>query len=298
MGLLLTKEITIYCDESNISGRYFSNFYGGALVSSKDLEYVNDLLTQKKSELNFHGEIKWSKITENYLDKYLEFVSLFFKLIATGKVKIRIMFTQNRHVPKNLSAYHREHEYFLLYYQFIKHAFGLKHLEPTQQTTQVRLYFDKIPDTKEKAMQFKSFLLGLNYNKQIKNNGLIFLPQNITDVHSHDHVILQSVDIILGAMQFRLNDHHKDKPKGQWKRGKRTIAKEKVYKHISNYIQKIYPRFNIGTSTSYRDSLTNIWGDPYRHWLFIPSEINIDDEKTKRSQKNNPATTIPYKVIS
>lgn len=281
----MSKEIIIYCDESNISGRYFSNFYGGALINSKDLEQVNYVLMQKKKELNFHGEIKWSKITDNYLSKYIEFIDLLFELIADGKVKIRIMFTQNRHVPQNLSIYHKEHEYFLLYYQFIKHAFGLKYLEPEQQTMQVRLYFDKLPDTKEKAMQFKSFLLGLNYNKQIKNNGLILSPQNITDVHSHDHVILQSVDIILGAMQFRLNDHHKDKPEGQSRRGKRTIAKEKVYKHINACIQKIYPGFNIGTSTSWRNSLTNIGSDPYRHWLFVPSDSNMDDKKTKRALK-------------
>lgn len=281
----MSKEIIIYCDESNISGRYFSNFYGGALVNSKDLEQVNHLLIQKKKELNLYGEIKWSKITDNYLSKYIEFIDLLFELIANGKVKIRIMFTQNRHVPQNLSVYHQEHEYFLLYYQFIKHAFGLKYLEPNQQPMQVRLYFDKLPDTKEKAMQFKSFLLGLNYNKQIKSNGLMLSPQNITDVHSHDHVILQSVDIILGAMQFRLNDHHKDKPEGQWKRGKRTIAKEKVYKHINAHIQKVYPGFNIGTSTSWRNSLINIWRDPYRHWLFIPSDFNVDNKKTKRALK-------------
>ncbi|WP_162263112.1 DUF3800 domain-containing protein [Legionella birminghamensis] len=235
----MSKEIIIYCDESNISGRFFSHFYGGALVNSKDLEYVNERLIQKKMQLNLHGEIKWSKITENYLNKYIEFINLLFELIANGHIKIRIMFTQNRHIAQKLSEYHREHEYFLLYYQFIKHSFGLMYLNLQQPMTHVRLYFDKIPDTKEKAMMFKSFLLNLNHNKQIKKNGLIFTPENITDVHSDDHVILQSVDIILGAMQFRLNDHHKDKPEGQRKRGKRTIAKEKAYKHINSHIRKI-----------------------------------------------------------
>lgn len=281
----MSKELIIYCDESNITGRYFSNFYGGALVLSKDLEYVNDLLKSKKEELNFYGEIKWSKITSNYLIKYIEFIDLLFALIISGKIKIRIMFTQNRHVPRNLTQYHREHEYFLLYYQFIKHAFGLRHLETGQIPTKVRLYFDKIPDTKEKAAQFKSYLMGLNYNKHLKQKGLLFPTDSITDVHSHDHVILQSVDIILGAMQFRLNDLHKDKPEGQAQRGKRTIAKEKVYKHINRCIQNIYPNFNIGKSTSWRESPTNIWHDPYRHWLFLPSDFNIDDNKTKMAQK-------------
>lgn len=281
----MSKEIIIYCDESNISGRYFSNFYGGALVESRNLDSVNTQLMQRKVKLNLHGEIKWSKITENYLNKYIDFINLLFELIADRKIKIRIMFTQNRHVAQNLSPYHREHEYFLLYYQFIKHAFGFQYQQSAQSTTQVRLYFDKIPDTKEKAAQFKSYLLSLNHNKKIKNNGLIFLPENITDVHSHDHVILQSVDIILGAMQFRLNDHHKDKPEGHRTRGKRTIAKETVYKHINSKIREIYPGFNIGASTSQRGTPTSRWGDPYRHWLFIPADFNLDNERAKKNKK-------------
>ncbi|MGQ3887860.1 DUF3800 domain-containing protein [Legionella sp. CNM-1927-20] len=291
----MPKEITIYCDESTISGRFFSNFYGGALVDSKNLDFVNTQLIQKKAELNLYGEIKWSKITENYLKKYIEFIDLLFNLITDRKLKIRIMFTQNRNVPKNLSGYHREHEYFLLYYQFIKHAFGLQYFKKEQQATQVRLYFDKIPDTKEKAMLFKSSLLYLNQNRKIKSNGLIFLPENITDVHSHDHVILQSVDIILGAMQFRLNNHHKDKLEEQRCRGKRTIAKETVYKYINSRIREIYPGFNIGASTSHRGYPSNRWEDPYRHWLFIPSDFNLDHERTKKRSKNNPAITIPLR---
>lgn len=239
----MSKELIIYCDESNIDGRYFSNFYGRALVCSQDLDEINHALIQKKLELNFHGEIKWSKITENYCEKYIQLVDFLFNLISGGKIKIRIMFTQNRHVAKNLTQYHREHEYFLLYYQFIKHAFGLKYYETTEKTTSVRLYFDKLPDTKEKSMLFKTNLLHLNHNKHLKERGLIFSRENITDVESHKHVILQCVDIILGSMQFRLNDHHKDKPNGEFRRGKRTIAKERVYKHINSHIREIYTQF-------------------------------------------------------
>lgn len=278
----MSKELIIYCDESNIDGRYFSNFYGGALVCSQDLDEINHVLIQKKLELNFHGEIKWSKITENYCEKYIQLVDFLFNLISGGKIKIRIMFTQNRHVANNLTQYHREHEYFLLYYQFIKHAFGLKYYETTEKTTSVRLYFDKLPDTKEKSMLFKTNLLHLNHNKHLKERGLIFSRENITDVESHKHVILQCVDIILGSMQFRLNDHHKDKPKGEFRRGKRTIAKERVYKHINSRIREIYTHFNVGSTTSIRNMLPNHWHDFYRHWLFIPSECEIDNNRTKR----------------
>ncbi len=43
--------------------------------------------------------------------------------------------------------------------------------------------------------------------------------------------------IVLGAMAFRLNNGHKEKPVGQNRRGKRTIAKEKLYKFIYSRIR-------------------------------------------------------------
>lgn len=35
-----------------------------------------------------------------------------FDLIESGKVKVRIMFTQNRHIPRNLSREQQETTYF------------------------------------------------------------------------------------------------------------------------------------------------------------------------------------------
>lgn len=34
----MAQEYLIYCDESAKTGKYFSNFYGGALIRSTDIE--------------------------------------------------------------------------------------------------------------------------------------------------------------------------------------------------------------------------------------------------------------------
>ena len=81
----------------------------------------------------------------------------------------------------------------------------------------------------------------------------------------------------------RVNDHHKDKPRGAKRRGKRTVAKEKVYKHISRRIRQIKPHFNIGISTGTIELLDR-FTDPYRHWLFVPN----DHVYTGGSKKNTP----------
>jgi hypothetical protein len=108
------KEYVIYCDESESKGSYFSNFYGGVLVRSSDLIGTVALLEHRKAELNLHREIKWQKVTATYLDKYCALMDAFFDLVKRDKIKVRVMFTQNRYVAQDLEPYHREHEYFLL----------------------------------------------------------------------------------------------------------------------------------------------------------------------------------------
>ncbi|MGE5583176.1 MAG: hypothetical protein ACM3X9_11660, partial [Bacillota bacterium] len=108
----------LYCDESEKDGRFFSNFYGGALISGRYFDKVNSELNAKKQSLNLHGEIKWSKVTQNYLGKYMQMVDAFFGYVKKDIIKVRIMFTQNCRVPVNLTGEQRENSYFMLYYQF------------------------------------------------------------------------------------------------------------------------------------------------------------------------------------
>ena len=90
----------------------------GALVKVTDIQNIEKQLNNKKQELNLKGEIKWSKVTENYLEKYIEMINLFFNFIKSGKIKVRIMFAQNAHVADNLTKQQTDNEYSILYYYF------------------------------------------------------------------------------------------------------------------------------------------------------------------------------------
>jgi hypothetical protein len=271
----------LYCDESEKEGRFFSNFYGGALISGKYFNKVNTELNDKKLALNLHGEVKWQKVTPNYLQKYMDIIDLFFEYVKSRMIKIRIMFSQNCRVPVSLTREQRENAYFLLYYQFIKHAFGFQYCNNCGETIYLKPYFDILPDTKEKCDIFKEYILKLQQSDIFKTANILIRKEDIAEVVSHDHVILQCVDIILGAMFFRLNDFHLEKPEGSKKRGKRTIAKEQLYKHILRYIREIYPGFNIGKSTGTAGCLENRWNHPYRHWLFEPKQYKMDFTRVK-----------------
>ena len=153
-GDIKEKQYLIYADESHRKGKYFSNFYGGALVNYIYLEKISNKLNLKKEELGLFQEVKWTKVTEQYLDKYLTLMDYFFEFVKSNKIKIRIMFRQNAQVSQNLTKEHRKKEYFLLYYQFIKHAFGIDFCNPREKDqVSLKLYFYLIQKRKIKSLK-------------------------------------------------------------------------------------------------------------------------------------------------
>ena len=279
------REYVLYCDESNSAGKYYGNFYGGVLIESINLDRCIQQLLQRKEELNLYSEVKYQRITEQYLGKYLSLMELFFDLIEQRKLRVRIMFTQNMNIAVGLTRQQRDDAYFLLYYQFIKHAFGFAKRPLDEGPAKIRIYFDQFPDTKEKANRFIDFVLRLQDQPEFTQAGLTMRREDITEIDSKEHVLLQSLDVVLGAMFFRLNDLHKEKPLGSRTRGKRTIAKEKLYKYINGRVRKILPSFNIGISTGLKGDESNAWLHPYRHWLFVPAQSRVDLTLCKPKRK-------------
>lgn len=274
------KEYVLYCDESIGEGAFYSNFYGGVLVGASNLQAASSRLTACKTAQNLLGEVKWQKVTDNYLGKYIALMDAFFDEVAAGRVKVRIMFRQNARKPKGLTPMQIEQAYFILYYQFIKHAFGFAEMPPHQGPVRLRVYFDQFPDTSEQVARFRGYILGLNASQGFCNARLSIATEDFAEVRSHEHVLLQCLDIVLGAMAFRLNDHHKAIPKGAKRRGKRTVAKEKLYRHILSRVRVLYPNFNVGITTGGR--IGGRWEQPYRHWAFVPRDHEYDETLTKR----------------
>jgi Protein of unknown function (DUF3800) len=220
----MALEYIIYCDESSEKGPHYSDFYGGALVTSVHLDEVRTTLENKKKELHFNGEVKWNKVPGNkhYAKKYRELMDCFFDLVSAGKVKIRIMFRQNTIQSTHLTSEHHEQKFFILYYLFLKQGFGLDCSPIVPGGVRVRIYPDQIPDTKVKLDSFRNFLARMSNRPQLIERKIRVAKEDITDVISHDHVILQCLDIVLGAMHFKLNDLHKKKPPGKIHREKRA----------------------------------------------------------------------------
>lgn len=277
----------IFCDESDDKGNFYGNFFGGALIEASKQQAIEEEIQVLKDDLNINsGEMKWQKITGNYAEKYITFVNGIFDIIARGDMKIRIMFTQNRYIPV-LEDYMIGKDYFMLYYQFIKHAFGLQFAVPEGRTASAQILLDDVPHHEDKFRQFKQYLSSLSAFPKWSRVGMSIAYEDITDVDSKKHNILQALDVILGGIQSRMNEKHTKPQPPNKRRGKRALAKDKVYKVIRTRIQEIYPNFNIGVSTATTDGLHMRFQHPYRHWLFIPSNASVDQTLTKKAKMKN-----------
>lgn len=270
-----SMEYVIYCDESLGKGQYYSDFFGGALVKSCDFEPAKAALEALKTELNLKGEIKWVKVTENYLQKYMDMMGLFFSLIEQGKIKVRIMFRDTAKNPSDLTRDKINNRYSILYYQFVKNAFGLCHRDKEDgEKVYLKIFFDEIPYPLEQRDAFKSHIFSLQKFWQFRKAGIKIRMDDLAEINSGKHVVQQCMDIVLGSMAFMLNKHNLEIPEGATERGKRTIAKEKLFCHILGLIRNLkdFENFQICCDTPASSPL-DYWQHPYRHWEFQPSEF-------------------------
>ena len=117
-------EYILYCDESSSQGKIFTDFFGGCILPATKQRAIEDALNLKKQQLNLNAEVKWTKVTENYLEKYIELIHLFFDFVRAQDIHIRIMFRKTEDQYERNATPIKDERYFKLYYQFLKHSFG------------------------------------------------------------------------------------------------------------------------------------------------------------------------------
>lgn len=271
----------IWTDESDSFGKYYANFYGGILVCSEDYEEV---LSRLKAVVESVGlaeeEIKWQKVNAYTEERYKKVIDVLFAILGEGKAKMRIFFRHRRHEPSGLTNEQRRKEYQMLYYQFIKHAFGLRYCNPSGERIRIRLFLDDMPLKREDRKEFLEAIYNLNATTIFEKANIHIQEGDVAEVNSKKHLPLQVMDVVLGAMCFRLNDKYKERGI-DGKRARRTIMKESLYKYIRAKIWELHPGFNVGTNTGIT-KLSDRWEQSYRHWSFIPNNSVIKEDVPKK----------------
>lgn len=281
----------IWTDESDSTGKYYANFYGGILIRSEHYEEVLRRLSDVVKEVGLEAEeIKWQKVNEYTEERYKRIIDVLFDILGEGKAKMRIFFRHRQFEPVGLSNEQRRKEYPKLYYQFIKNDFGLVFSNPKGKNVRVRLLIDDMPLKGPDRDEFLKAIYHLNELKTFQKANIHINDGDVAEVNSKKHLPLQVMDVVLGSMCFRLNDKHKERGI-DGKRAKRNIVKEKLYKHIRTRIWGLHPGFNIGVTTPIT-KLSDLWERPYLHWNFVPRNFTKNEELTKRHKTE----TAPYNL--
>ena len=71
----------------------------------------------------------------------------------------------------------------------------------------------------------------------------------------------------------------------QKRRSKRAVAKSVVYKTILSELQELRTNFNVGISTGTNNDPANKWRQSYRHWNFISSNREDNDNYQPKNKR-------------
>ncbi|RDI11960.1 DUF3800 domain-containing protein [Flavobacterium sp. AG291] len=185
----MNKTFNIYCDESchieNDHKPYM--FLGSISVAYNQVKFHTEQIKELKKKHNFYAEIKWSKVSKSKLRFYIELVDYFFntdlQFRAVGIKKEKI----------NNDAFNQSYDdfYYKMYYYLLNHNLN-------------SLYnYNVYLDIKDTLSAYK-----VNKLKNILNTKFgVF--RNVQNIRSHESLMIQVADFMMGAISYLHNDEAK-----------------------------------------------------------------------------------------
>lgn len=185
----MSKTFNIYCDESCHIENDHKNFMflGSTSVAYNQVKFHTAQLNELKKKHRFYGEIKWSKVSKSKLRFYLDLVDYFF---ATD-LQFRCVGVQKSKI--NAGAFNLSYDdfYYRMYYSLLNHNINT--------TYNYNVYLD-IKDT---LSAYK-----VNKLKDVLNTRYgVF--RNVQNIRSHESIIMQITDFMMGAISYLHNNDNK-----------------------------------------------------------------------------------------
>ena len=200
----MDKTFNIYCDESchipNDHKDYM--FLGSISCAFPQIKRHTKRIEELKKAHNFYAEIKWSNVSKSKIKFYLDLIDYFFdtdlrfRAIGIKKEQIKC---------DDLNAF--DDFYYKMYYQLLNYKIDtLDHYN---------VYLD-IKDTlsAQKVRRLKE-VLNVKYG--------VF--RNVQNILSHESLLMQLADFIMGAISYNLNDKEK-------KNEAKIAIIERIKKHL------------------------------------------------------------------
>ncbi len=216
------KTYNIYCDESAINNPDLRYMWIGGLVIER--KHKKDLVRKIKTLKNTHNynlEIKWNKVSPVTLPFYLDLVDLFLN----NEIRYWSILVDKTEV--NHEKYHKSsHEvaFWKFYYQLFK--------KRLQDDNEYYIYLDKRnTEYKDGVDGIKEFLA---YESQMREKP--FQIHWLWFFSSHEQILIQLSDLIIGAITHNFNEQ-------TWSDSKKQVIEKlakQLWKDNLHFCSKLY----------------------------------------------------------
>lgn len=189
MNNIINKTFNIYCDEScHIENDHKPFMFLGSVSSAyNQVRLHTEKINELKKKHNFYAEIKWTSVSKSKIRFYMELVDYFFatdlqfRTVGVDKSKLKI------------ETFNKSYDdfYYKMYYYLLNHNINSLY--------NYNVYLDK----KDTLSAYK-----VNKLKDILNTKFgVF--RNVQNIHSHESLLLQLADFLMGAISYLHNDSKK-----------------------------------------------------------------------------------------
>lgn len=224
------SDINIYCDESNhLEADGVSIMVLGAVYAPKEkIKAANKRIREIKEKYGIKSttEIKWTKVSPNKIQFYLDVIDYFFD---NDDLHFRAIIVDKETLDHKTFKQTHDEFYYKMYFDLLS-----KVLDPQNK---YYVYLD-IKDT-QGGKRVKKLHKVLSNNMYDFDDSII---QRIQQVHSHELEILQLADLLIGAMQFLNRDDVK------------SVAKKTLVERI-----RTRSGYDLLKSTLLREPKTNVF---------------------------------------
>lgn len=274
----------IYADEAwthggNPPNRYFC-FYGGIFGLTSDLDRLDTDLRKILAAHRATGEVKWSNLSSKSEPLFRELVDCLCLHLDRGAVKYRQMFCDRacvRECPPGEAPASDLDVQFKLCYQFLKHAFGIKHLNADDalgNEVLVRLDTHSSQRHKDQLIAFAE--------KLPSSLGRPDLKIKVTFVNSKHVPRIQICDLLMGAAGSHGNKMERRRIAGRRGMSEKQRLRHEFAKFIYAKLKAVSCRergtngFNWFESTGKDGDWSNRLNHKIRIWKFLPTQYRID----------------------
>jgi hypothetical protein len=210
------KTFNFYCDESchleNDGMPFMVISYVSCAYNQVKLHQQN--IKNLKEKHSFKNEIKWSSVSKSKYNFYVELIEYFF----ANDLQFRAIVVPKKKIKNDDFNQSFDDFYYKMYFQLLNHKMNMDN--------NYNIYLD-IKDTlsANKVKRLKTIL-------NIKYSSI----NNLQNIHSHESLLMQLTDVLMGAITYHLRGLNK------------VTAKNKLIEKIEKHTQL---PLNISTSKDF-----------------------------------------------